>query len=162
MSMFGGDKRKNGRGTAQVETLIGARMKIRGDLEFSGGLYIEGTVHGNIRAVSGEDATLTIADNGLVEGEIEAPVVVVCGQLRGNVYAGERIELGDSARVEGDIHYAVVEMAAGAMITGRLVHGQKAPRQLTGPESKAKTRPGDDTATEARTARSESEQAAAS
>lgn len=132
--MFGGDKRKHNRGMAMVETLIGARMKIRGDLDFSGGLYIEGTVNGSIRATGDGDAVLTIADHGLVEGEIQAPVVIICGQLRGDVHASERIELGEHARVEGDIHYNVVEMAAGAMITGRLIHSPDAVRQLTGPE----------------------------
>lgn len=134
MSIFGSDKRKHGRGMASVETLIGARMKIRGDLEFSGGLYVEGVVSGSIRATGDDEAVLTIADHGLVEGEIHAPVVIICGQLRGDAHASERIELGEHARVEGDLHYSVVEMAAGAMITGRLIHSPDAQRQLTGPE----------------------------
>lgn len=140
--MFGNGKRRHGRGMSEIETLIGPRMRVRGDLEFDGGLYIEGTVHGNIRAEGG-DGVLTIAEHGLVEGEIHAPIVIVCGQLRGDVHAGERIELGDKCRVEGDIHYSVVEMAAGAMITGRLIHAGNAPRQLAAPEAGIRAREAD-------------------
>lgn len=132
--MFGGDKRGKGRGMGEIETLIGPRMTIRGDLDFSGGLYVEGTVHGTIRAAGG-DAVITISERGLVEGEVHAPTVIVCGQLRGDIHASERVELGDHARVEGDIHYTIVEMAAGAMITGRLIHAEAKPKRLTGPES---------------------------
>ena len=46
--MFGGDKGKTTRPSGGVERLIGAQATIRGDLHFSGGLYIEGTVHGRI------------------------------------------------------------------------------------------------------------------
>ena len=65
---------------------------------------------------------LTVAEAGSIEGEIRVPVVVIAGQLQGEVYASERVELASNARVTGNIHYKVVEMAAGAMITGRLIH----------------------------------------
>lgn len=133
--MFGGDKGRNGRGTPQVavETLIGPRVTIRGDVSFSGGLYVEGRIHGSVVAEEGAEAVLTIAEHGLVEGEVRAPVVVINGQLQGDVHAGERIELAAQARVQGNIYYKVVEMAAGAMITGRLIHGEAPAKRLTGP-----------------------------
>ncbi|MDZ4350913.1 MAG: polymer-forming cytoskeletal protein [Xanthomonadaceae bacterium] len=133
--MFGGDKRRRGRGMGEIETLLGPRVQVRGDLEFSGGLYIEGTVHGSIRA-SGDDGVLTLSERGLIEGEVHAPVVIICGQMRGDVYASERIELGDQARVEGNINYTIIEMSAGAMVTGRLIHTETKPKQLSGPDSR--------------------------
>lgn len=132
--MFGGARGRNGRGRApQVDTLIGGRVSIRGDISFSGGLYVEGRVHGAVTAEDGA-AVLTVADNGLVEGEVRAPVVVVSGQLHGDVYASERIELAASARVVGNVHYKVVQMVAGAMVTGRLIHAGTA-QALPAPES---------------------------
>lgn len=130
--MLGKSKRNSGHHA--VETLIGARVTIRGDLTFSGGLYVEGTVHGSIKAESDSDAVVTIAEHGLVEGEIFAPVVIISGQLRGNVHAGQRVELTAQARVEGDVHYTVVEMAAGATLSGRLIHAQEERKQLPGPK----------------------------
>jgi cytoskeletal protein CcmA (bactofilin family) len=73
-------------------------------------------------AEDGAAATITVAPRGVVEGELRAPVVIINGRVKGVVHAGERLELGPEARVEGDLHYAVVEMAAGAEVSGKLVH----------------------------------------
>ncbi|MFA5684320.1 MAG: polymer-forming cytoskeletal protein [Lysobacteraceae bacterium] len=133
--MFGGDKNKPARPAAGVETLIGARVTLRGDLVFSGGLYVEGAIHGAVLAEEGAgDAVLTLAERGNIQGEVRAPHVIVNGQLSGDVYAGDRIELGPTARIQGNIYYKVIEMAAGAMVTGRMIHGD-APKQLPKPEA---------------------------
>jgi cytoskeletal protein CcmA (bactofilin family) len=138
---FGNDKHKAPRhGSGAVETLVGPHAVIRGDVGFSGGLYVEGTIHGKVLAEEGSAAVITIAENGHVEGEVHAPVVVINGRMTGDVYAGERIELAANARVQGNIHYKVVEMAAGAMITGRLIHADTPLAQLTGPETPAPAR----------------------
>lgn len=107
-----------------IDTLIGPEVVIRGDLEFSGGLYVEGRILGKVVAAEGKPASLLLAEQGTVEGEIRAPVVIINGTLVGDVHAGERIELAQKARVEGNVHYSVVEMSAGAQLTGRLVHVQ--------------------------------------
>lgn len=110
----------------QVDTLIGPQMTIRGDLQFSGGLYVEGRIVGTVVAEASKPAMLTLAENGSIEGEIRAPVVVINGRLDGDVHAEERVELASKARVLGNVHYKVVEMAAGAMLTGRLIHADAA------------------------------------
>ncbi len=133
--MFGDNKKRAARPSSGVETLIGQHARIRGDIHFSGGLYIEGTVEGAVIAEEPLDtAVLTLSENGRIEGEVRAPVVILNGHLTGDVHASQRIELGTTARVEGNVHYAVVEMQAGAMLTGRLIHESNAPKQLTGPE----------------------------
>lgn len=110
----------------QIDTLIGAQMVIRGDLQFSGGLYVEGRIIGKVFAEDGKPAMLTLAENGSIEGEVSAPVVVLNGRMDGDVHAGERVELASKARVRGNVHYQVVEMAAGAQLTGRLIHADAA------------------------------------
>lgn len=133
--MFG-DKGKSRRGSGNaVETLIGPRVVIHGDITFSGGLYVEGKIVGKVIADEGQPAVLTVAELGCIEGEVRVPVAVICGELQGDVFCSERIELAGKARVRGNIHYKVVEMAAGAMITGRLLQADTQPlAQLTGPE----------------------------
>mgnify|MGYP001259231544 CR=1 FL=1 len=142
--MFGNDKKSPRNGGHAVETLVGPRAVIRGDVTFTGGLYVEGSIHGKVVAEDGSAAVLTIAENGHIEGEVHAPVVVINGRMTGDIHAGERIELAANARVQGNIYYKVVEMAAGAMITGRLIHADTPLAQLTGPEDpagvKARTR----------------------
>lgn len=105
-----------------IDTLIGPQVTIRGDVVFSGGLYVEGHIQGKVMAEAGERAVLTLAEQGSIEGEIQAPVVVINGRMVGDVHALERIELATKARVQGNLHYKVVEMSAGAQLTGRLVH----------------------------------------
>lgn len=136
---IGGDKQQKHRGATGVETLIGARVTIRGDVQFSGGLYVEGSIHGAVCAEEGNgEALLTLAEKGSIRGEVRAPHVIVNGQLEGDVYASERIELGAKARVVGNIYYKVIEMSAGAMVTGRMVHAEAAPKQLPKPEKAEK------------------------
>lgn len=131
--MFG-DKKKAARLTGNVETLIGPHARICGDVRFNGGLYVEGTIQGAVIAEEGSAAAvLTLAESGRIEGEVRAPVVILNGRLVGDVHASQRIELGSTAKVEGNVHYNVVEMVAGAMLTGRLIHEDGQPRQLTGP-----------------------------
>lgn len=115
-------KQKAHRDGQPVDTLIGPQVVLRGDLIFSGGLYVEGRILGKVIAVDGERATLTLAEQGSIEGEVRVPVAVINGTLVGDVYASERVELAAKARVQGNIHYQVVEMHAGAQLTGRLVH----------------------------------------
>lgn len=120
--MLGMDKKSARNGTNTVETLIGPRVVIRGEVQFSGGLYVEGKIIGKIIADEGSAAVLTISEQGLIDGEVHAPVVVIAGSLQGDIHASERVELSPSAKVHGNIFYKVVEMAGGATLTGRLIH----------------------------------------
>lgn len=112
-----------------IDTLIGPDMVIHGDLEFSGGLYVEGRIVGKVLAAEGKPASLLLAEAGTIEGEVHVPVVIVNGTLDGDVHASERVELAARARVQGNVHYSVVEMSAGAQLTGRLVHAASAAGQ---------------------------------
>lgn len=131
--MFG-NKSKQRDGMA-IDTLIGPDVVLRGDLEFSGGLYVEGRIIGKVVANPGKPASLVLSEGGYIEGEVHAPVVVINGELNGDVHAGERIELASQARVTGNVHYTVVEMSAGAQLTGRLIHAQAQSRALPSPEA---------------------------
>ena len=118
--MFGN---KSSRGSQMVvDALIGPQVVIRGDVVFSGGLYVEGRIEGKVLAEEGAKAMLTLAEQGHIEGEVRAAVVVLSGRLDGDVHASERVELTPSARVNGNVHYQVVEMNAGAQLNGRLLH----------------------------------------
>lgn len=117
-----GDSKAPATRAGGVDTLVGPQVVLRGELQFAGGLYLEGQLIGRATAEPGAAATVTVAQRGRVEGELRAPVVIVNGTVKGDVHASERLELGPSARVEGNLHYAVIQMAAGAAVTGQLVH----------------------------------------
>jgi cytoskeletal protein CcmA (bactofilin family) len=125
----------------QVDTLIGPQVVIQGDFHFSGGLYVEGRVVGRLLAEEGHKATLTLAENGSIEGEVRVPVAVINGRVDGDIFASERIQLGARARVEGNVHYKIVEMVAGSVLTGRLLHAEAAMESVSAPaESDAPSR----------------------
>jgi cytoskeletal protein CcmA (bactofilin family) len=106
---------------ASIDTLIGRSARVQGDIEFSGGLHIDGCVNGNVRVVSGGSASLSVSEHGVIDGSVEAPQVVLNGTVNGDIVARERVVLGAKARVRGNVSYGVIEMALGAEITGRLI-----------------------------------------
>jgi len=116
--MFG---RKKQPPTAKIETLIGPGARIEGNLIVSGGVHLEGYVKGNVTTAPDGSAVLSIGPQGVVEGIVEVPRVIVHGEVRGDIRARDKVELGAGARVSGNVSYGVIEMAAGAVIQGRLV-----------------------------------------
>jgi cytoskeletal protein CcmA (bactofilin family) len=103
-------------------TLIGEGTELKGDLLFAGSLHIDGVVKGNVVAEENTDAVLTLSEHGMVEGEVRAPTMVLNGTVNGDVHSRERIELTSRARITGNIHYNLIEMAIGAEVNGQLVH----------------------------------------
>jgi len=114
-------KRRENNGEARVETLIGKSANVHGDVEFAGGLHVDGRITGNVRAAKGVAAALSVSEHGVIDGSVEAPNVVLNGRVTGDIAASERVILGAKARVLGNVHYSVIEMALGAEITGKLV-----------------------------------------
>ncbi len=113
-----------GMGRKKVEkgvTLIAANTTVTGDVAFVDQLYVNGKVVGNLRA-DAEKATVVIADDGCVEGELRVPNVVINGRVDGDVYAKGRLELAKNAQVKGNVYYQLIEMQLGAMVDGQLVH----------------------------------------
>lgn len=114
-------KRRDNDGETQVETLIGKSASVKGDVEFSGGLHIDGRVTGSVRATAGAPAALSVSEHGVIEGSVAATSVVLNGRVHGDIFVAGRVILGAKARVQGNVHYSVIEMALGAEISGRLV-----------------------------------------
>ena len=124
--MFG---RKNRKHTV-INSLVGQETVITGDLTFEGGCHIDGKVIGNVTADPKSNSALSISDNGSVEGVVNVPFVTLNGIVKGDVSAQERVELGPTARVVGDVYYNLIEMAIGAEINGKLVHQPAGPVAL--------------------------------
>ena len=117
--MFGNRKRIR---SAKIDTLIGHKSVILGDVRFAGGLHVDGTVKGNVLAEEDDASVLTLSDTGTIEGEVRVPNVVLNGTVIGDVHAKQHIELASNARITGDVYYNLIEMAMGAEVNGNLVH----------------------------------------
>ena len=105
-----------------IDSLIGAGTTINGDINFTGGLRIDGTIKGNIKAAGDKPGTLVLSELAKVEGEIEVGHVVINGTVAGPVRASEYLELMPKARVTGDVTYKTIEIHVGAIVMGRMVH----------------------------------------
>ncbi len=116
--MFG--RRKNPI-SGRIDTLIARSARLQGDLEFAGGLHLEGHVIGNVRARANESATLWISEQGVVEGAVDVQSLVVNGTVNGDVHGRERVVIGATARIHGNVHYGTIEMALGAQVSGKLI-----------------------------------------
>jgi cytoskeletal protein CcmA (bactofilin family) len=103
-------------------TLISHETVIVGDVHFFGNLDVEGLVQGNIIAQPGKEALLRVVGKGRVEGEIRVPCVIINGMVQGNVYSTQHLELASRSRIQGNVFYTLVEMAAGAEVNGSLTH----------------------------------------
>ena len=115
--MFGRRKQT----TTRIDTLLGKTANLQGDLEFSGGLHLDGRVNGNVRSAAPDGEALSVSETGFIEGRVEVTNIVMNGTVNGDMYARERLILGGKARVNGNVYYGVIEMAPGAVITGKLI-----------------------------------------
>jgi len=119
--MFGRKQRRH----TLVETLVGSNTTINGDVHFTGGCHVDGTVKGSVTADPESTSALSISEDGHVDGGVTVPYVVLNGIVKGDVCASQRVELGSTARVIGNVYYNLIEMAIGAEINGKLVHQPK-------------------------------------
>jgi cytoskeletal protein CcmA (bactofilin family) len=118
------ERKKHSTPQKRIDSLIGAGMVMSGDVTFTGGLRIDGHVHGNVVAANGEPSTLVISEQARVDGEIRVSHVVVNGTVNGPVVANDYLELQPKARVFGDVTYKTLEMHVGAVVRGKLNHAE--------------------------------------
>ncbi len=120
--MLGRKKQKPRRPAGHFDTLISSRTTVEGDIKFSGGLHVDGRVHGKVMAEEGSDAVLRVSEVGEITGDIVAPHVIINGTVNGDVYASAHLELAEKAAINGSVYYNLIEMAMGATVNGNLVH----------------------------------------
>jgi cytoskeletal protein CcmA (bactofilin family) len=116
---------KSNKPQSRIDSLIGVSTMIEGNVVFSGGLRIDGTVRGNVVAESesgGDNSTLVVSESARIYGEIRAAHVVVNGVVEGPLFVTERLELQPKARIRGDVHYKAIEIHLDATIDGKLEH----------------------------------------
>ncbi|MGA9852243.1 MAG: polymer-forming cytoskeletal protein [Gammaproteobacteria bacterium] len=118
---------KSQRPGVRIDTLVGRNTEISGDVSFSGGLHVDGTIRGNVTTGNGTESMLSLSQHGVIKGEIRVPHVTINGTVEGDVYAEQRLELGAEARITGDVHYNLIEMTVGATVDGKMVHKPAGP-----------------------------------
>ena len=96
---------------------IGKSVVIKGELNGSEDLTIEGHVEGTIQL---KEHVLTIGPNGRIKAQVFAKSVIVLGEVTGNVTASDKVDIRDNGSVDGDIAAPRVAIAEGAHFRGSI------------------------------------------
>ena len=110
-------------------TIIGADAVFKGQLQFEKGVRLLGKFEGEIES-SGE---LVVAEGANLIGEVRAGSIRIDGTVTGNLHAETKLHIASSARLEGAIQTAKLEVAEGAVLIGRVsvgVNGQHKPGEV--------------------------------
>src|SRR5437667_5463606 len=113
---------------------IGKSVVIKGELNGSEDLTIEGHVEGTIQL---RDHVLTIGPNGKIKAQVFAKAVIVLGEVTGNVTASDKVDIRDNGSVDGDIISPRVAIAEGAHFRGSVDMQRKPGQAPPKPEVKA-------------------------
>ncbi|HET6954955.1 MAG TPA: polymer-forming cytoskeletal protein [Vicinamibacterales bacterium] len=114
---------------------IGKSVVIKGELNGSEDLTIEGHVEGTIQL---KDHVLTIGPNGRIKAQVFAKAVIVLGEVTGNVTATDKVDIRDNGSVDGDIVSPRVAIAEGAHFRGSVDMQRKAGAE---PKAQAPAKP---------------------
>jgi len=98
-----------------VDTTFDRYTKFEGDLVFEHSLKINGTFKGTIKS----PGFLYIGESAVVEADIEAGVLILEGEVKGNIIARERAELMSTARLYGDLETAKLQICDGVVFEGK-------------------------------------------
>jgi cytoskeletal protein CcmA (bactofilin family) len=118
-------ERKKSPPQKRIDSLIGAGTTVDGDVTFSGGLRVDGVVHGKVTTVDNQPATLVVSEEAKIDGEVHVSHVVINGAVSGPVNANDYLELQAKARVNGDVVYRTLEMHVGAVVQGKMMHSEQ-------------------------------------
>jgi cytoskeletal protein CcmA (bactofilin family) len=98
-------------------TIIGTKVKIKGELHGEGEMFFDGVLEGKITV---GDCRLTLGPNAKVRADLNAGDVIIYGEHDGKIHAAGRLELRDRAVVKGDIVADRISIAENAILTGKV------------------------------------------
>ena len=117
---------------------IGKSVVIKGELNGSEDLTIEGHVEGTIQL---KENVLTIGPNGRIKAQVFAKSVIVLGEVTGNVTASDKVDIRDNGSVDGDIIAPRVAIAEGAHFRGSVDMQRKGGPLPAAKPAETKTQP---------------------
>ena len=117
---------------------IGKSVVIKGELNGSEDLTIEGQVEGKIEL---RQSILTIGPNGRIKAQVFAKSVIILGEVTGNVTASEKVDIRDNGSVDGDITSPRVAIAEGAHFRGSIDMQKGSAKPEGKPAAAAQTSP---------------------
>ncbi|MBI4592016.1 polymer-forming cytoskeletal protein [Candidatus Uhrbacteria bacterium] len=105
---------------ASGETIIAQGVRVEGDFHSQGDVTIDGEVAGSVETLS----ALSIGETAKIHADVKAKSAVVAGEVVGNIFATDMLELLATSQVKGDIVTGRISVAAGAQVNGRISMGE--------------------------------------
>ncbi len=110
-------------GVGTLTAFIDQGSEFTGKLTFKDTVRIDGRFEGEIAS----ENTLIVGETGCVHADIQSEVVVISGEVRGDIHANRQITLHKTARVVGDLHTVGLAIEEGAVLNGKIDMGSPAP-----------------------------------
>lgn len=98
-----------------VETVIGASVKVEGNISCAGDVVVDGSVAGTLRTTK----NLSIGEQAKIRADIEANTIIISGEVRGNVRASGRVDLRATGKIYGNVTAQLLAVAPGAILHGK-------------------------------------------
>lgn len=98
-----------------AETIVGTSVKLKGNLKSDGDITVDGSINGEIKT----KGTVIVGPNANIIASVKAKNISVSGTVQGNISASERLSITETGRVFGDINANILNIAPGAIFTGK-------------------------------------------
>ena len=103
-------------GVGVLTAFIDQGSEFTGKLSFKDTVRIDGRFEGEIAS----EHTLIVGETGLVQANIVSEIVIVSGEVRGNIRASRQVTLHKTARVHGNLHTASLVVEDGSQLNGQI------------------------------------------
>ena len=122
-----------------IETIIGASVRVEGDLIGQNNMKIFGQVAGKVQT----KGDIFIEESANIEADVEATNVTISGTVEGSVKAIERLKVEKSGKISGDIAAKILSIATGASFSGQcnMINGDQPQSPTTTSKPKEKPTP---------------------
>jgi cytoskeletal protein CcmA (bactofilin family) len=101
------------------ESVIAANLSIEGKIEGSGNVRLGGRFKGDVRI----DGNFTMDSGAHLTGQVLAGIVVVGGELQGNIESAKRVDVLEGGVIVGDVKAGSITVAAGSRMRGHVEFG---------------------------------------
>jgi cytoskeletal protein CcmA (bactofilin family) len=98
----------------EMNAFLGRNTEFDGKLSFTGSVRVDGRFKGEISG----DGTLIVGDAATVQADVRVSHLIISGEIRGSLFAGERIEIHAPGKVFGNIQAPVIVMDEGVIFDG--------------------------------------------
>lgn len=102
-----------------IETVIGPSVTLEGNFNGNGNVFVEGKVHGTLTT----SGSIRIGDQARIKADVKGSDIYIAGEVHGNIQAKERLELSATAKVFGNIESKILQIEAGALLSGKSTMG---------------------------------------